>query len=46
MGVASLAYSEIYVALARLFRRYEMTLTDCDETDVQINCVFLAGTLV
>lgn len=41
----SLAYGEMYVTLGRIFRRFEMTLTDCDESDMEIREIYHSGKL-
>lgn len=39
----SLAYAEMYICIGRLVRHYDMTLHDCEEKDIRIDCVYFAG---
>lgn len=39
----SLAYAEIYIVLGRLFRNYELSIYECDETDICKENIYFAG---
>lgn len=39
----NLAYGMLYVALAQMFRRFEMEIFECGPEDVMIDCIYMAG---